>query len=78
MEDWNPVPFAEKVFVPALFVQNVNDPWSDMDHMHEIYDAIPTEKSAIWIDEEETHRFLTYNWFNDHPEPLLDFFGTYM
>jgi pimeloyl-ACP methyl ester carboxylesterase len=78
MEDWNPVPFAKKVFVPTLFVQNVNDPWSDMEHIRAIYGKIPTEKSAIWIDEEETHRFLTYNWFNDHPEPLLDFLGKYM
>ena len=75
MAGWNPIPFAKNVYVPVLFVQNVHDPWSDMDHVREIYDAIPTEKEAIWIDEEEKHRFHTYNWFNDHPELLLDFFN---
>jgi alpha-beta hydrolase superfamily lysophospholipase len=79
MAGWDPVPFAKNIFVPVLFVQNVNDPWSDMDHVREIYNAIPTEKTAIWIDEEEEkHRFHTYNWFNDNPEKLLQFFNKYL
>lgn len=78
MAGWNPIPYAKNIFVPVLFVQNVNDPWSDMKHVREIYDAIPTEKEVIWIDEEEKHRFHTYNWFNNHPEPLLDFFNRYL
>ena len=49
-----------------------------MDHVRKIYDAIPTEKEAISIDEEEKHRFHTYNWFNDHPEKLLGFFPKHM
>ena len=24
------------------------------------------------------HRFDAYNWFNDHPEKLLEFFGKYL
>lgn len=43
MAGWNPIPFANNIFVPVLFVQNVNDPWSDMDHVKKIYNAIPTE-----------------------------------
>ena len=78
MAGWNPIPYAKNIFVPVLFVQNVNDPWSDMKHVKEIYNAIPTEKEAIWIDEEEKHRFHTYNWFNDHPEPLINFFKKYL
>ena len=79
MAEWDPVPFAEDVRVPVLFVQNVNDSTSDMKHVEAIYNAIPSEKNAIWIDEEGTdagtyHRFHTYNWFNDHPEQLVAFF----
>jgi pimeloyl-ACP methyl ester carboxylesterase len=78
IKDQDPVLYAPAIFVPTLFVQNVNDPWSDMEHSRAIYDAIPTEKEAIWLDEEEHHRFLAYNWFNDHPERLLDFLGQYL
>ena len=78
MAGWNPIPYAKNIFVPVLFVQNVNDPWSDMKHVKEIYNAIPTDKEAIWIDEEEKHRFHTYNWFNNNPEPLINFFKKYL
>ena len=78
MTDQNPLLYAPNIFLPTLFVQNVNDPWSDMDHSRAIYDAIPTEKKAIWIDEEAHHRFLTYNWFNDNPKKLLDFLDQHL
>lgn len=78
LESQTPVPYAKNVIVPTLFVQNVNDPWSDMAHSRAIYDAIPTEKEVVWLDEEEHHRFLAYNWFNDHPEKLLAFFSRYL
>ena len=73
MDDQNPLLYAKDVFVPTLFVQSIEDPWSDIDHSEEIYNMIPTEKEAIWI-EGEMHRFDTYNWFNDNPEPLLGVF----
>jgi pimeloyl-ACP methyl ester carboxylesterase len=78
LDKHNPALFADKITVPTLFVQNVNDPWSDMEHSKEIYDKIGAEKEAIWLDETEKHRFLTYNWFNDHPEKLIAFFDKHL
>lgn len=78
MKDQDPTLYAPNVFVPVLFVQNINDPWSDIEHSRAIYNAFSTEKEAIWIDEEEHHRFHTYNWFNDHPEKLIDFMNRYL
>lgn len=72
-EDQNPLLYAGDVMVPVLFVQALGDPWSDIEHIRTIYETIPTEKEAIWI-EGDLHRFDTYNWFNDNPEPLLSFF----
>ena len=69
--------YADDVMVPVLFVQALGDPWSDIEHSREIYDLIPTEKDAIWI-EGDLHRFDTYNWFNDHPEKLLAWFERYL
>ena len=77
LEEHNPLPYAENVFVPVLFVQALGDPWSDIDLSRAIYDAFPTEKEAIWL-EGKRHRFNAYNWFNDHPEPLLDFLDRYL
>ncbi|MBN1883339.1 MAG: hypothetical protein JW885_14315 [Deltaproteobacteria bacterium] len=77
MNDYHPLLFAGDVCVPVLFVQSLEDPWSDIDLSRAIYDAFPTEKEAVWL-EGEMHRFDTYNWFNDHPEPLLDFLGRHL
>jgi dipeptidyl aminopeptidase/acylaminoacyl peptidase len=76
-DDYSPLLFAGDVFVPVLFVQSLEDPWSDIAFSQKIFDAFPTEKEAIWL-EGEMHRFDTYNWFNDHPEPLLDFLDRHM
>ncbi len=78
LEGQNPLLYAGQVSVPTLFVQNINDPWSDMEHSNEIYNSIPTEKEAIWLDEEERHRFLAYNWFNDHPDKMVEWFDKYL
>ena len=78
MKDWDAISYIKDIFVPVLFVQNVNDPTSDMDHVRENYNAIPTEKEVIWIDEKEKHRFHTYNWFNNNPEPLINFFNKHL
>jgi pimeloyl-ACP methyl ester carboxylesterase len=78
LKDQTPLPYAGNVFVPVLYVQNINDYWSDMDESRAIYDAIPTDKEAIWLDENEKHRFLAYNWFNDNPKPLLAFMDKYL
>ena len=78
MAGWNPINFANKITIPTLFVQNVNDPWTDMKHVEDIFSSIPAEKEALWIDEKQTHRFMTYNWFNEHPEQLVKFFDKHL
>ncbi|QLE79720.1 hypothetical protein FLM55_08220 [Francisella sp. Scap27] len=74
LEKQNPLLFADKTIVPTLMLQNINDPWGEVEHSKQIFEKIPTEKEMIWIDE-EAHRFVAYNWFNDNPEKLLSFFN---
>ena len=64
--------------MPTLFVQEIMDPISSIDSSRDIYNAIPTEKEALWLTDGDLHRFDAYNWFNDHPEELLEFFGKYL
>lgn len=77
LEKQNPLLFADKINTPTLFVQNINDPWGNIEHSKEIFEKIKVEKEAVWLDE-EAHRFLAYNWFNDHPEQLLTFFNKHI
>ena len=42
-----------------------------------MFDTIPVEKEMYWLEETE-HRFDGYNWFGDHPEKMLEWFGRYV
>ena len=77
LDDLEPVKYAPNIFVPTLFVQGIMDPISSIDYSRDVYNAIPTEKEALWLPG-NLHRFDAYNWFNDHPEKLLEFFGKYL
>lgn len=77
MDNQNPLRFVKNITVPTLFMQNLNDPWTEIDHTKEIYEAIPFEKEAIWY-EGENHRFDAYNWFNENPEKLIAFFDKHL
>lgn len=77
MEKHNPMRYAKDINVPVLFVQALHEAWSDIDHSKSIFEQIPTEKEAIWL-EGERHRFDAYNYFNDTPEPLIQFFGRHL
>ena len=67
----------EKVNTPTLLAQGLKDPWTSLDFVRAVYDTIPTEKEMYWL-EETDHRFDGYNYFGDHPERMLEFFGKYL
>ncbi|MCV6630863.1 MAG: hypothetical protein OIF50_13515 [Flavobacteriaceae bacterium] len=77
LEKQNPLLFVDKINKPTLFLQNVNDPWATVEHSKEIFEKIPIEKEAIWLDE-DAHRFVAYNWFNTNPEQLIAFFDKHI
>lgn len=66
-----------KVVTPALLVQGRNDPWTNLDFINDVYQTLPVEKEMHWLEQTE-HRFDGYNWFGDHPEKMLEFFGKYL
>lgn len=71
------VDHVAKVVTPTLLVQGRKDPWTNLDFIRDVYEAIPVEKEMHWLEETE-HRFDGYNWFGDHPEKMLEWFAKYV
>jgi predicted alpha/beta hydrolase len=68
---------VEKVVTPTFLAQDRKDPWTNLDFIRDVYNAIPAEKEMHWLEETE-HRFDGYNWFGDHPEKMLEWFGRHV
>ena len=66
-----------KVVTPTLLVQGRKDPWTNLDFINQLYEAIPVEKEMHWL-EETQHRFDGYNWFGNHPEKMLEWFDKHL
>jgi pimeloyl-ACP methyl ester carboxylesterase len=78
IDEMSPLADAAHMTLPVLHVQARKDPWTELAHVRAIYDAFPAgKKEMLWLDEPK-HRFDTYNWFADHPEPLLDFLDRHL
>jgi len=77
--DLNPeiTPHVGKINVPTMLCQGRKDPWTNLDFINDVFEAIPTKKEMYWIEETE-HRFDNYNWFAKHPEKMLGWFEKYV
>lgn len=75
--DYPIVPAVRSVNVPMLLCQGRKDPWTNLDFINQVYEALPAEKEMYWM-EEPTHRFDGYNWFYNHPEKMLKWFTSYV
>lgn len=80
----NALETVPSVTVPILFAQVEKDEYTfntntGQNDIQEIIDAATTENEVIWIDPEHPNAFGTgmrfdgYQYFNQHPEGLLDF-----
>ena len=63
--------------VPTMLVQGRHDPWTDLDMIDRFYEAIPTPKEMVWI-EEADHRFDAYRYFGTNPEAMLGWFARHL
>lgn len=73
LDDQSPLPYASDAIAPVLLVQALDDPWTELHYVRAVYDALPQPKDVLWLEEPE-QRFDSYNWFNEHPEPMLEWF----
>jgi pimeloyl-ACP methyl ester carboxylesterase len=70
LESMSPRDYAKDIRVPALFVQAIHDPWTDLTDILGMYEAVPGPKEMFWI-ERTRHRFESYSYFQDRPERML-------
>ncbi len=53
--------------------------WTVPDDVQTTFDLIPGEdKKLHWIQEGDTRRFISHNFFGDHPESMIAFFDKHM
>lgn len=80
--------YVPSLTVPVLFAQVEQDIYTfntetGQNDIQEIMDATPTEHSIVWIGPDQDtpfgtgSRFDGYQYFNHHPEALLDFLAQY-
>lgn len=76
--EMSPHPYAANVPMPTFIVQVRDDLWTIPEDVQTTFDLLTVEgKKLFWI-EGTTQRFDGYNYFGDHPEPMIEFFDRYM
>jgi pimeloyl-ACP methyl ester carboxylesterase len=76
-ETW-PMEDARSVTVPTLVTQVHDDFRTKPSNVQEIFDTIAAkDKKLFWI-EGTDERFQGYNYWNDHPELMLEWFDSHM
>lgn len=74
----SPTPDAGAVTVPTMIAQLRRDWLMPNAAIEEIYDRLGTvDKELFWI-EGSDQRFSAYNYFGEHPEPLVGWFDRHM
>jgi uncharacterized protein len=78
LDDFRPIEDTRAVTVPTLVAQVHDDFTMPPSYVEEIYDNISAEdKKLFWIEGTDL-RFQGYNYFGEHPELVLEWFGMHM
>jgi pimeloyl-ACP methyl ester carboxylesterase len=77
LERMSPRDQAKDIKVPALFVQAIHDPWTELTDILGMYEDTPGTKELFWI-ERTSHRFESYSYFQDKPERMLDWLARWL
>lgn len=71
------LPYAKKLSMPVMVIQNQNDPMTNMEMVKQYYNDIKTEKEMVWL-ELEKKRGAAYDWLGKNPERILAWFDKYL
>jgi len=76
-EEMTPEDYVDKIPVPVMYVQALNDTWTDIGQVGNFYAKSPEPKEILLL-EGEMERFDTYYYFGNEPEKMLSFLAKYM
>lgn len=78
MDQMSPIEYAKNVSVPTFIIQVHDDMLTKPGDVQQIFDNIPAnDKKLFWI-EGSTRRWDGYNYFPEHPKPLIEWFDAHM
>ena len=70
--EMSPEKYIKDLEIPILYVQAINDGWTDINQVNGFYEQTTCEKNLFMI-EGDLERFDAYNYFGHTPELMLEF-----
>jgi uncharacterized protein len=77
LEAMSPKDYAKDCKLPALYVQAIHDPWTELTDILGMYEATPGAKELFWI-ERTSHRFESYSYFQEQPQKMLEWLARFV
>ena len=71
------LPHVSSIDIPAMLVQNKNDPWTSFDYVKSFYDELTAEKKMLWLDLSKK-RAAAYDWIGHKPKEILDWYDSHL
>lgn len=78
IDQFSPVPWAKSVKVPTFLYQVRDDVYTYPSDVQSMFDNIPIEEKKLFWIEGSTKRWDGYNYFQKHPEQMLEWFDRFM
>ena len=70
------LPYIKEISIPTMIIQNQNDPMTDMDMVHSIFEDLKNEKELVLLDLEKK-RGAAYDWIGKNPENIVGWFNKF-
>jgi len=77
LDDMSPAPYVKDIKIPILYVQVMEDAWTDPSDVQDFFDSTTAPKEMFWI-RGDLERFDGYNYFGENPERMLGFLKKHM
>lgn len=77
LEDMSPAFYIKDIKTPILYVQVMEDAWTDSSDVQSFYDRTKSPKEIFWI-RGDLERFDGYNYFGKDPARMLEFLEKHM
>ena len=71
------LPYAKKISIPTLVIQNQNDPMTNLGMVDQYYNDLAGEKKMVKL-QLEKKRGAAYDWLGKNPKEILGWFDQYL